>query len=224
MLMGTSESAIASSFNVGDTISFTWNVATSVYVPSENGYGGVFTITDINNGAVFKTFCLELNENIVNGNIVDSISNAAVNGGVGGQTASNYDPISSSTDWLMAQYAMGIQGYTDPQALQMAFWILEDEVSIAQNETGAYISRDVIYWIENYGEKFNIAKGYISAATAATQNGGSYGSQVLNLKSNDGTKAQSQLFHSVPEPTQMLLFGTALIGLAGVGRKRFLKK
>jgi len=28
---------------------------------------------------------------------------------------------------------------------------------------------------------------------------------------------------SVPEPTQMLLFGTALIGLAGVGRKRFLK-
>jgi hypothetical protein len=29
---------------------------------------------------------------------------------------------------------------------------------------------------------------------------------------------------SVPEPTQMLLFGTALIGLAGVGRKRFLKK
>jgi hypothetical protein len=27
----------------------------------------------------------------------------------------------------------------------------------------------------------------------------------------------------VPEPTQMLLFGSALIGLAGIGRKRFLK-
>jgi len=29
---------------------------------------------------------------------------------------------------------------------------------------------------------------------------------------------------SVPEPTQMLLFGTGLIALAGIGRKRFLKK
>lgn len=29
---------------------------------------------------------------------------------------------------------------------------------------------------------------------------------------------------SVHEPTQMILFGTALIGLAGVGRKRFIKK
>jgi len=29
---------------------------------------------------------------------------------------------------------------------------------------------------------------------------------------------------SVPEPTQMLLLGTALIGLAGIGRKKFFKK
>jgi hypothetical protein len=28
---------------------------------------------------------------------------------------------------------------------------------------------------------------------------------------------------SIPEPTQMLLFGTALIGLAGIGRKKFFK-
>jgi hypothetical protein len=38
-----------------------------------------------------------------------------------------------------------------------------------------------------------------------------------------GLRGQNYLVH-VPEPTQMLLLGTALIGLAGIGRKKFFKK
>jgi hypothetical protein len=36
--------------------------------------------------------------------------------------------------------------------------------------------------------------------------------------------ANDVIYESVPEPTQMLLLGTALIGLAGIGRKKFFKK
>jgi hypothetical protein len=32
------------------------------------------------------------------------------------------------------------------------------------------------------------------------------------------------LIGRIPEPTQMLLLGTALLGLAGIGRKKFFKK
>jgi hypothetical protein len=39
-----------------------------------------------------------------------------------------------------------------------------------------------------------------------------------------GPDHQDYIIKRVPEPTQMLLLGTALIGLAGIGRKKFFKK
>jgi hypothetical protein len=47
--------------------------------------------------------------------------------------------------------------------------------------------------------------------------------QTITIKHASRGISSFDATNSVPEPTQMLLFGSALIGLAGIGRKRFLK-
>ena len=91
-------------------------------------------------GTAFQTFCLEENEYIYsNTEHSATISNAAINGGVGGATDGE-DPISVGTAYLYFQFAKGtLPNYnyegtatnrkSSAGELQQAIWWLENEPS-----------------------------------------------------------------------------------------------
>ena len=90
----------------------------------------------------FETFCVERNEHIrFNKPFYVTFSNAAVNGGVGGQepTGSNSDPLDPMTAYLYAEfinsslddydYSPGAGRVASADALQYAIWYIEDEIT-----------------------------------------------------------------------------------------------
>jgi len=124
---------------------------------------------------------------------------------LGGRGGRSPDPISSATDWLYAQYTDGNASYSNPAALEIAFWILEDEVTSA--EATSWFNAGLLA----------IANGYV--ADALLHNTGSYGTQVLNLKAaTSDAPHQSHLFHTVPEPGILILLGISMASIVGLKR------
>jgi hypothetical protein len=114
--------------------------------------GGEFQVTPSDFGFIpvslgefggFESFCVELNEHIrFNSTFYVQFSEAAVNGGVGGQEppGSNTDPLDPMTAYLYAEFVTeSLTGYdydnTDvgrvasADALQYAIWYIEDEIT-----------------------------------------------------------------------------------------------
>jgi hypothetical protein len=200
-LILTAAPALAAFWNVNDPIEYT--LSNEVYAAGY-GNGGLFTITNTTTHAVTRSFCIELDEHIYNGDRVAGISDYAVKGGLDG---GNPDYISPATDWLYAQYATGADGFSNIEALQVAFWRLEDEIA---NDKYAIIITDLTLR--------GVADGYIAQALA--HNTGTYGTQVLNLKGADGSAHQSQLiYQAVPIPATIWLLGSCLIALVGIRRR-----
>lgn len=164
---------------------------------------------------LFQTFCLEVNENLQYGTLLNfTASDSAVLGGTGGGSP---DPLSAATAWLYTQFWNGVlddydytlgSGRTESAtALQLAIWQLEDEI-------------DGNTALESHYDGNTQAQAWV---TAALNSGWTdiHEVMVLNLTNNDGQHLQSLLVVTpIPLPPAALLGLGLLGGVGGLGLLR----
>ena len=169
-----------------------------------NIWGGAFEVdnTSIGPGVDFKTFCVQLFQDIDYDNlfVVGAISDFA-------DDDDGPDPISPETAWIFSSYRHGtLSAYTSNE-IQAAIWMLEGDWTLADGIAlfGAAIigNPDALIALA----ESNVNAGWVNNSV-----------HVLNLFTLDGQKAQDQLTLSeIPEPGTLLLVGG---GVAALIRRR----
>jgi hypothetical protein len=156
-------------------------------------FDSVSGIPGIADGSPLTTFCVEWTEGLIGENyFYAALNTGAVNGGIGGQSLPNFDPLDDKSAWIFDQYLDGYDfGIADlnyrAAVVQDAIWLIENEVpSNGYNETS-----DVI----------------ISAITAINNGWTNQNIKVLNVTwASNGQDGQDVLVR-VPEPATLVLLG-----------------
>lgn len=169
--------------------------------------GGEFIIRDITTNYDFKTFCLERTETIFDNQdvIIESISNAAVRGGIAG---GNPDYLSSQTAYLFYNFWYDtLTGYThDKQGdLQIAIWMLEGELSDGDG-TG-------LWNVNNEYYKLALSSNWTDIGPVRVINPVIYGAAGAIAE------YKQSLLIVTPEPGTLLILGLGLMGVAAIRRK-----
>ncbi|EIC20374.1 VPLPA-CTERM sorting domain-containing protein [Thiorhodovibrio frisius] len=159
----------------------------------------------------FFTFCLEMKEKIKPNSVYQAVINTGAQSGpkLYGKYGANdqgFDALSSETAWLYNQYVIGeivFDKTKDATGFQNAIWYFEDEDYTRKNDADIYIDM-VTHAKANDNETWDW--------------GGIGNVRVLNLTTEDGKPAQDVLT-TVPIPGAVWLFGSALLGFAGLARR-----